>query len=297
MTMTVHALAQRFYAYMEGRRAPRTIDYYRSFIDRFITHVGEVRVGELRKHHLLMWGHTWHQLQAVQRLFEWARSDMELIQHNPFKGIKLPKSAGRQRIITDVDFARILRRARPRFRAFLIAMRETISRPQEMRAVMWESIRWDGDHRDLAAALVAGDAYFLLREYKSRTRRTDPTAPRRILINARLSRLLLRLLAERQTNTAAIFLNAHGRPWSSNAIRLRMSRLVKRMGFTSDDRGEPIVAYTVRHTQATNASAGGMSDRVLADIMGHTSTRTTQRYQHLSTAHLRAAMDKLNRSH
>lgn len=297
MSFTVQALADQFYAYMEGRRAARTVDYYRSFLTRFIAHVGDIPVSDLRKHHLLMWGKTWHQLQAVQRLFEWAKSDMELIVHNPFKGIKLPKSAGRQRIITDGDFATILRRAAPRFRAFLLAMRETISRPQEMRLVMWESIKWEGDVRDAETALRSGTAYFLLREYKSRTLRSDPTAPRKILINARLARLLLRLLAKCPTARGPIFTNNKGKPWTSNAIRLRMSRLMKRIGFGVDERGEPIVAYTVRHTRATNASASGISDRALADLMGHTSTRTTQRYVHLSTEHLRKAMDKMNRKH
>ena len=41
-----------------------------------------------------------------------------------------------------------------------------------------------------------------------------------------------------------------------------------------------------RHSYATAAVASGVSDRRLADLMGHTTSKTTQRYIHLAHSDL-----------
>jgi Phage integrase family len=291
--MNVFQLADLFYGYMATRNTPGTIGYYKRHIERFKVHVGALAVTELRKHHLMTWGTTWHAMQAVQRLFTWAHQDAELIERNPFKGMRRPRLGGRRRVLTRVEIAKLLRGSRADFRAFLLAMRETIARPQEIKAVRWDQIRWEGEHTDRAAALVAGAAYFELWEYKSRERRADPSVPRVILINARLGRLLARKLRKQISVTYRVFNTAAMSAWTTNSIRLRVRRLCRRLGLVADGRGEPIVAYSFRHTSATNACANGMPDRVLAEIMGHTSTRTTARYQHPSHKHLRDAINRL----
>lgn len=292
MSHQLQSLADKFYAFMEGRNAPRTISYYRTFIQRFIQSVGNLDVGELRKHHLLTWGRTWHAIQSVQRLFAWAHTDAELIERNPFKGIKRPRLGERRRVLTRREILLLLRGSDNRFRFVLLFLRESIARPQEVRAVRWEQLGWEGDHKDALAAIRAGQAYFELWEYKSRKQRKDNQAPRVIFVNARLGRLLLRMAAASGSMAGPVFLNSRGVAWSNNAIRLRMRRLRDRLKMSEDKRGEKLVCYTMRHTQATNACAAGMPDRVLAEIMGHTNTRTTARYQHLSRMHLRDAFDK-----
>lgn len=295
MTLSISALADQFFAFMNSRNAVGTIGYYRRHIERFAAAVNNIDVGQLRKHHLIGNCKSWHAMQAVQRLFHWAHYEMELIDRNPFKGIKRPRPGRRHRVLTGVEAAQVLRGADRVFRPVLIALRESIARPQEMRVVTWEMIRWEGQHKTALEALRAGDAFFELWEYKSRKQRSDPDAPRVILINARLSRLLIRSLRRPGKRTGSIFLNRHGKAFTSNAIRLRVRRLCRRLGIEADARGERVVAYTLRHTSATNACASGMPDRILADLMGHTTTRTTARYQHLSRRHLRNAVDKLER--
>ena len=61
-----------------------------------------------------------------------------------------------------------------------------------------------------------------------------------------------------------------------------MRRLRERAEIAHDENGETIVMYTARHSYATAAVASGVSDRRLADLMGHTNTKTTQRYIHLA---------------
>lgn len=293
MSLRLADLADRFYRFMEGHNAPGTIGYYRRHIDRFIAHVGEIDVDDLKRHHLKEWSKKWHPIQSVQRLFSWAHVDMEIIERNPFKGVKKPKSGGRKRVLTKRERAALLGKADANFRRVLFAMRESIARPQEIRKLRWEFIRWDGEHSGLIAAIVAGQAFFELWDYKSRTQRLDPDTPRVIYINGRFGRLLLWLAKKVKELHGPIFFNSRGKPWTANAVRLRMVRLRDRAGIGADGRGERIVCYTLRHTSATDATIGGMPDRVLAELMGHTSTRTTARYQHLSRQHVRDAVKRL----
>lgn len=291
--MLVTELAEKFFAYVEARNKPRTLAYYRSIIARWIAAVGPVDVAELRKHHLLSWGRSWHQLQAVQRLFQWAHVEMELIDRNPFSKVKRPRPGGRRRVLSRAQLLQVLRASDKNFRPFLLAMRETIARPQEIRQATWESVKWEGPHQTAAAAIAAGDASIELHDYKSRERRADPEAPRVLFISARLGRLLLRLAGRSTILSGPIFRNSRARAWSSNAVRLRVRRLRDKVKLAADSRGEKIVAYSIRHTQATAASVNGVPDRVLAEVMGHTSTRTTARYQHVSKNHLRDALKRL----
>lgn len=294
MQLRLSDLAERFYVYMIAHNAPGTIGYYRRHISRFVAHVGNIDVNELRKHHLKEWSNKWHALQAVQRLFTWAHIDMELIDRNPFKGIKRPRQGGRKRVLSRREILTLMKKSDRTFRVVLLALRESIVRPQEVRALRWELIRWEGDHNGALAAIAAGDAYFELWEYKSRTQRLDPDTPRIILINGRFARLLLRLAKRCPELRGEVFTNRRRKAWTSNAVRLRMRRLCNRANVAADGRGERVVAYSFRHTAATERTAAGMPDRILAEMMGHTSTRTTARYQHLSRKHVRDAMKKFD---
>jgi site-specific recombinase XerD len=293
MRLLLRDLVEQFYAYMIGRNAPGTIDYYRRHIERFVAAHGNIEVRKFKKHHLATWSQKWHAIQAVQRLFAWAHTDMELIDRNPFKTVKRPRLGGRKRVLAIAEIACLMRNSDACFRRVLVALRESIARPQEIRALRWELIRWEGQAVTLLEAIAKGEAYFELWEYKSRKQRLDPDVSRVIFINEKFGRLLLWLAKRTQVLRGPIFVNRRGEAWTSNALRLRVRRLCKRADVVEDGRGERIVAYSFRHTSATNACASGMPDRVLADLMGHTSTRTTARYQHLSRKHLRDAVKKL----
>lgn len=293
MNILLADLAQRFFAFIETKNAPGTRYYYRLHINRFVAAVGNMPVADLRKHHLLEWGKCWHSIQSVQRLFNWACGEMEIIERNPFSTVKRPRPGRRRRVLERSQVVKMTRLAAPDLRAFILAMRETIARPQEVRALKWEYLRWDAATMTREEALVSGEARFELLEYKARERRLDPDAPRVILITARLGRFLCRLLRRRPDALGYVFLNSQKLPWTSNALRLRVRRLRDRAKLVADARGEKIVAYTLRHTGATQACINGVPDRILAELMGHTSTRTTARYQHLSYEHLRAALRRM----
>lgn len=290
MDLTLRNLIERFLEWGENFLAAGTCKNYRRLLERFALAAGELPAAGLRAHVLLAWGKTWHEIQAVQRLFNWAVHDAQLLAENPFKRVKRPPLGQRSRILDRGVMLRMFRKTSPAFRRYLIALRETLARPQEIRAAKWENLWWPDKPHGMAQALQLGRAAFILEDFKGRRRRADPRARRVIPISPRLGRLIFRISCTQQPGGVHIFVNDRGRPWTNNAVRMRFRWLRKTLPLPRDHRGENVVAYSIRHTTATWAAAAGVRDRILAEVMGHTSTRTTARYQHLELAHLQQAL-------
>lgn len=294
METTVADLVKIFLGWAEKNRAPRTVDFYRRYLERFAAEHGNLFPAQLKAHHLIAFSGSWHPMQAIQRCFAWCSDEAELIDRNPFKKVKRPALGYRKRILTPQEKARFLRGSLGAFRPFMLALRETMARPQEVRELRWEHIRINGEAQDLRAALLAGEACFYLLDFKGLKRRKDTSGVRIIPITPRLGRYLVRQLGAQAVGEGLIFKNSKGLPWTRNALRLRMRYLRDRLGVGPDLRGEKVVCYTMRHTQATEACALGVRDRILADLMGHSGTRMTARYQHLQPEHLQQAMKFLD---
>lgn len=293
--LTCRNVIQRFLKWAERVLSAETVRCYRHHLAGFLAVAGELRVKSLRPIHLTAWCKTWHQAQAVIRAFNWAVKEARLFRVSPFAGVRKPKRGMRRRTLGSAEMLRLLRRSLPAPRAFLLAMRETLARPQEIRLAKWEYLSADDPARDALELLPLGQASIVFAEFKDHARRADPTTSRVLLVSARLGRLLERLRAGRRRPEGFIFVNSQGKPWTRNAIRCMMRRLRRRAGFPADDRGEEVTAYTLRHSQATLAVARGVSDRTLADLLGHVETRTTSRYLHLRRSHLREALQRLQR--
>lgn len=297
MVKTLKPLIVLFLDWTAANRAAGTTAGYKRHLDAFAVAVGDVSLSDLRAYHLLEWGRTWHQIQAVQRLFNWAKNDAELIDRNPFTRVKKPTPRGRRRILSYHELAKLLRVSRRDFRELLIASRETLSRPQEVRTLAWEELRHDESAQAVEDALRQGTAYFELTEFKARKRRRDHQTTRVIPISLRLGRLLLRIRQRDAVAGGEVFRTFRGVPWSKERIRQRMRTARKRAGLQRDRAGETVCLYTLRHTMATRACARGVRDRVLADLLGHTTTRTTARYQHLEVPDLIEAMQVIHDKH
>lgn len=263
---------------LAGRVRDRTHEYYHAQLSAFLAEypaLGRRSCSALRPVQVESLGLSWHRLQSLQRAFSWGVS-AGLLASSPIAGVKRPEPGRRERVLSRAELVRLLRAASPDFRRFLLAMRATLARPQEVREFRWEQLQ-----------LLDGDRpAFVLSEFKGRKRRRETQAVRIIPVDRRLFRLLARLPFP-AGGTGPVFTTARGEPWTTSAVMQRMRRLRKRLGLAGD-----VVAYTMRHTAATTATANGVTDRRLADLMGHTSTRTTQRYQHLQAEHLVEAIDQ-----
>jgi integrase/recombinase XerC/integrase/recombinase XerD len=84
-----------------------------------------------------------------------------------------------------------------------------------------------------------------------------------------------------------VFLSRSGRPLSSSDVQRRLTKYLIRAGAPSGTS-----PHTLRHSFATHLLEGGADLRVIQEMLGHSSLRTTQVYTHVSAAHLRRAYRK-----
>jgi site-specific recombinase XerD len=84
-----------------------------------------------------------------------------------------------------------------------------------------------------------------------------------------------------------VFLSRTGRPLSSSDVQRRLARHLVRAGAPAGTS-----PHTLRHSFATHLLEGGADLRVIQELLGHSSLRTTQVYTHVSAAHLRTTYRK-----
>jgi len=84
----------------------------------------------------------------------------------------------------------------------------------------------------------------------------------------------------------AVFVSTRGRRLNARAVQL----LVRRYGLKELGRTD-LHPHALRHTCATHLLDGGADLRAIQEMLGHSSLSTTQRYTHVSVAHLLAVYD------
>jgi integrase/recombinase XerC len=85
----------------------------------------------------------------------------------------------------------------------------------------------------------------------------------------------------------AVFLNHRGHRLSVRGVHLLVKHHSRRTGISS--RTSP---HTLRHAFATHLLDNGADLRSIQELLGHQSLSTTQKYTHVSTAHLMAVYDQ-----
>lgn len=290
--MTIRDLLAIFGEWSQRNLSPGTIGEYARHFRRLDKAAGEKPLDQVEESDLTSWASSWHSIQACQRLFNWARDHAEIVSRNPFGKVKKPAIGQRKRVLNRRQILSLMRFASRDFRPFLLCLSQTIARPQEARKLSWEQIESADECLEIPEALKKGRAFFSLDSFKGKTRRTEANAIRVIPIPRRFGRFLARQFFGLNPPKGEIFRNKKGKPFTNNAIRLRFKRLRKRAGLdVPDHRGEKVVCYTFRHSMATQAVKRGVRDKTLAEMMGHTSTRTTARYMHLDAGHLLDAIE------
>jgi integrase len=158
------------------------------------------------------------------------------------------------------------------FRDFLIAMQESGCRPGEVLKVEAKDV-----NLDMGIWALHGKS-------------SDATGRKRVIyLTPALLELTRRMMDKNPTGP--IFRNAHGKPWTLQAINCRFRRKRKRK---KDPLDPSISAYTYRHSYTTDALENGVPIATVAELLGHQSTHMiSKHYSHLSerTAHLRRAAE------
>ncbi len=274
-------LCDEFLDDIQARKSENTYTGYQNRLTRALKSLeSQPRVGELSKFHLSKIERALtgdyspttirDTLATLQGVFNWAcRND--LLDDNPIRDYVKPAARERTRIVTPQEFQRLLKAADVRFRRVLLAMRLTGCRPKEIRTLIWEWVDLDG-------------GLWILPHHKTITQQRNPR-PRIIPLPVPILNLCRFLCDDSCGAEDAVFLNAQQNPYSKDCFCRKFARLRKKAGIRTKA-GESMVLYSNRHTFGTNA-AGKVTDIELAEVMGHTDTRTTRRYVHLDHDRLR----------
>jgi integrase len=251
------------------------------------------------------WASDWTKSQVVnivQRPFNWA-AKKRIIPSNPFRGVEV-QSGKPRRPLTDKEFQELLRavasqrkkakarypsgrkvcpsdrkrRQRPspaaRFRQVLVFLKFTGARPGELGNLAWDDI-------DLEGKVIT------LKSHKT-SKKTGK--PRVIPIHPVVLKLLIFIKRLGQPGNR-VFLTPRKSPWTRNSLAKRLVRAREVAGIPPDAK-----LYGLRHRFGTTAVLRGVDIKTLAELMGHTSTRTTEHYLHLAgqRQHLADAMLRAN---
>ena len=97
-----------------------------------------------------------------------------------------------------------------------------------------------------------------------------------------------------QSSEEYVFLSSKGKKicWVSNLYALVVEELGFNTGIT--DRRKRVVFHTLRHTFASWLAESGVDLYTIAQLLGHSTIKMTERYAHLSEGSLRAAVDRLS---
>ncbi len=286
--ISVRCLTERFLASLMvrvkiGQNAPSTHAFYASQFRKLNRAVGDQDAAGLRAEHLIDLDFSYHFVRTLKALYRWAvDEDEQLVPRDPFRRMRLPPCGERQRILSRSERCRLFLAAEPPFRRFLFILGRTLARPGEIRGMRWGDIQWD---RRL----------ILLSEFKGKAVRRDGVKVRAIP----LDRPTLRLLRGMHRRLGLpgpdvpVWIGRWGQAWTNNSLRCLMRRARDKAGLNPAGTRERVVCYTMRHTSATEATRRGVTDALLARVMGHTRTSTTARYQHLAGDDLVQAIDRL----
>lgn len=233
----------------------------------------------IRTHHLAAIKLTNGFTRALKRLYKWGAGE-ELVPRDPFSKLSIPPCGRRERTLTRAEVRRLYQACSRALRLMLFVQLNTIARPGEMRNLTWGQIFWDR-------------RIILLTEFKGKKRRRDKLKARAIPLPRHVQRLLENLHRKSADPSPGgrVFIATRGEPWTPNGVRCAMRRARERAGLDVGD--EPVVCYHLRHTGATRAIRDGVDLKHLADVMGHSRTTTTERYLHLDTTDLLAAIDRM----
>jgi integrase len=196
----------------------------------------------------------------------------------------LPPCGRRERVLTRCELSGLYKVSSRAFRRLLFVQLHTLARPGEIRQLTWGQIDWE-------------QRVIVLSKFKGQKRRRDKLKARLIAMPKPVQRLLWNLCRKAQerpdySGDARVFLDTRGKPWTPNGGRCAMRRARERAGL--NDGGERVVCYTLRHTAATKAVRQNLNLKLVAEMMGHSQTRTTERYLHLDTADLVDGIDQMN---
>jgi integrase len=282
--LPVATLCDLFLDYSQVRVGRQCFENYRRFLSAFCQRVGRLHAGEVKPFHVTSWvdaqkswnGGKRHAIVAVKRAFSWAEQQ-GLIAVNPLRWLKAPRANTRERVLSTEERKLILGEVRDEaFRSFLLALLGTGARPSEVAGVT-------------AAQVNLDLGVWVLAQHKM-AKKTGK--PRIVYLSPEMLALTQAQMSKH--STGPLFPNLRGRPFDRNAWRCRFRRLRDKF-----PQLKCVVAYSCRHSYATDALINGVGIAQVAELMGHSDASMVARvYGHIAqnTEHMRQAAARATRS-
>lgn len=269
---TVASVIDAFLDFAAKHNAENTFYERKLYLQKFADVHGGWLVTACRAHHLQKWvdDHpTWRSeatksnaIRIVKRAFNWG-VEQELIPKNPFANIKHREGDAR-RPMTEQEYLALLKMAGAgtHLGETLRFIAGTGCRPCEARHLCWDQV-------DLERRVAIQHQHKTARTQKS-------TKPRIIMLSAQIVELL-RHIRERGDHPKHVFVSRREMPWGRCSLAQAVRRL-RRAAKLADD----VVLYGLRHHFGTASIKNGNDLKVTAELMGHSTTRMTEHYVHLS---------------
>ncbi|MFA6002170.1 MAG: tyrosine recombinase XerC [Thermoleophilia bacterium] len=255
------------YVARDGREFPKEIDY--RFLRRYAAHMANAKYEK---------SSISRKLSAVRGLFRFCRSE-GLLEYSPADSLNSPKLPKKLPVVlrpSEVEsFLEAIETRKPlglRDRAIFELMYSCGLRSEEVINVKMSDLDFEQEEirvtgkGDKTRILPVGEvAIHAIREYLKKGRPD--------------------LVSEGEDGAGevdALFLSSRGNQLGTSDIRRRTTKYVRMAAVKTRTS-----SHVFRHCFATHLLEGGADLRAVQELLGHASISTTQRYTHVSGAHLR----------
>ncbi len=193
---------------------------------------------------------------------------------NPATDLEKPgEPEHKTRYLSREEFERLAAHSEPWLRPILTAAVLTGARMKEVLGLRWENV-----DRDAGVLFISED--------------NKTGKPRGIPFGATLRKLLDDLPGGRFKRDGFVFVPPEGESFTALRERNHVSQRTRAAAKAAGLAG--VSFHTLRHTAASWLAQAGHSQVKIGKLLGHATVQTTNRYMHLSPAHLRDAADGLD---
>ncbi len=203
-------------------------------------------------------------LAGILACFAWAADEADLIPASPYKKprrLRLPVKPRRE--ARPEEYLALMRKGSRPLRRALYFLRRTGARTCEMREVEWPQIDWENSVVVLVRHKTDGST----------------AVSRRILLDPGVLRFLRNLKRQAVPGQQKVFVNTDGTAWDRHTFARHLRRYAKRIGL-DEGAAERVSAYCLRHFFTGLMGEHGWTDRQVATMLGHSSTRMVSNYNH-----------------
>ena len=210
-------------------------------------------------------------IRAVKALFKFAE-EQGYLDRNPAKSLKAirERSRGKADFFSDDELARIWTTIDPHWVDPLKFIAETGLRKGELISLTWDRVNLNPGQEQIT--VESTDDF----ETKTGNSRSIPLTTTAIKI----------IEGRRGKHTTLVFTSKEGKEIHPDKIYHALKETLGKLGLQGD-------VHKLRHTYASRLNMKGFDTFSIMTLLGQTDQKTTQIYVHLSPAHLRDAVSKL----